>query len=68
MLVKEATDVVEAAEFDRVHLKYGGKVLKPKQWLSNLIPHILMCIKILANHKHSILQHVTGNHNWIEGN
>ena len=45
MLVKEATDVVEVAEFDRVHLKYGGKVLKPKQWLSNLIPHILRCIK-----------------------
>ena len=61
-------NVVEVAELDQVHLKYGGRVLKPKQWLGNLTPHILICSKILANYKHSILQHVTGNYNWIEDN
>ena len=41
--------VTDVVEFDHAHLKYEGKVLKPKQSLGYLTPHILRCIKQITN-------------------
>ena len=56
-------DVTDVVEFDHAHLKYGGKVLKPKQSLGYLTPTHLKMYQ--ANYKHSTLQHATGIHNRI---